>query len=227
MASHCPRSLFFPLAVLLLVTPAISDSQTEALITKICSQMEEFGFCSKTFHENLKSPSAGIKDLTQITIERSLINATNTHNYAAYLLHEAPEGPDKYALMACENAYAIAVRRFQEASDYFNSGDYQSVVDSERILPRALGSCTSYYVTPPYPPNPLADRNRMMRILIAMSLVTANYLLQAKWSLRRLHGGSRTFILSLDQPLGSSHSILFARRNTAILECDCVTIFRV
>ncbi|OWM77661.1 uncharacterized protein LOC116209143 [Punica granatum] len=179
MASLRPFSLFFPLAtVLLCISPIICDTNIEDMITRICRQMEEFGFCYNTFHENLDSRSPDLKTLTQITIDQSIVNATNSHYYAALLLHNAPEGPDKYALMACENAYALILRQFQEASGYFNNGDYQSVVDAERVMPRALGSCTSYYITPPYPANPLADRNRQMRILITMSIVTVHYLVQ-------------------------------------------------
>lgn len=180
MASRFPCSLFFPLATLLLISPVICDDKTESLIKMICYQMEEFGFCSNTFHENLKSPSADIKALTQISLQQSMINATNTHDLTLTLLRQTPEGPDKYAMMACENAYGIFVLRLQEAIDYFNKGDYESVVDSERVLPRALGSCTSYYLTPPYPANPLADRNRMMRILMTMSIVTSSLLVLAK-----------------------------------------------
>ncbi|KAK8329238.1 hypothetical protein V6Z11_A11G304700 [Gossypium hirsutum] len=61
---------------------------------------------------------------------------------------------------------------FNEATMLFFEGDYGSMLDSERRSPRAQESCITIFSTPPTPPNPVADRNRQMRILIAMTVVT-------------------------------------------------------
>ncbi|XP_021824989.1 uncharacterized protein LOC110766042 [Prunus avium] len=102
--------------------------------------MEEFGFCSQTFKENLKSPNADIVALTQITIERATDNATKTH-------------------------------------DFIRQKDYDSVQRYETVTPRAEASCEDSLSTPPNTQNPLTNRNRQMRILIAMALVSLHDLM--------------------------------------------------
>ncbi|KAK3229096.1 hypothetical protein Dsin_000977 [Dipteronia sinensis] len=58
----------------------------------------------------------------------------------------------------------------------FYAKDYESMIDAEQGTPRAQGSSVTSFVTPQNPINPLTDRNRQMRILIAMALVTAHEL---------------------------------------------------
>lgn len=58
-----------------------ADSETEDKINTLCRQMEEFGFCSQTFHENLKGASTDYIGLTKIANNRAIINATNTLGY--------------------------------------------------------------------------------------------------------------------------------------------------
>ena len=55
-----------------------ADSVTEARIDTLCHQIEEFGFCSQTFHQNLKGGSADYVGLIQIATNQAYSNVTNT-----------------------------------------------------------------------------------------------------------------------------------------------------
>ncbi|KAH1083641.1 hypothetical protein J1N35_023402 [Gossypium stocksii] len=167
----------FPLALLAMaatafIHPALSDGSTQQLIDKICRSVEEYAFCSNTFNQNIKGSSANITALTQITVEQALNNATNTHSFIVGLLCNTTDPAEKNALTTCENAYRLVTSNFNEATMHFFEGDYGSMLDSERRSPRAQESCITIFSTPPTPPNPVADRNRQMRILIAMAVVT-------------------------------------------------------
>lgn len=181
MASARPYSMLLPLMVIMICTvchtsSTSTDPGTQELIERICRQMEEFGFCNKTFNENLESPSANLVDLTRITVEQAVTNATNTHDFILQLLKNVTSAVDKNALIACENSYNIVLKSMQDARVAFNSKDYDSMMISERVTPRAEASCEITFRTPPAPLNPLIDRNRQMRILIAMALVTVHTL---------------------------------------------------
>ena len=170
-------SLLPLLVIFLAIQPTLSNAQNpEEVINKICRSMEEFGFCNQTFHQNLRSPAATVADLAQITIEQASSNATNTHAFILNLLGETTEPALKNALTECENAYKIVGDSFQRALVSFNNKDYDGMRDAERDTPRAEASCTTTFNTPPNPVNPLDDRNRQMRILIAMAVVTASEL---------------------------------------------------
>ncbi|KAK9292745.1 hypothetical protein L1049_020725 [Liquidambar formosana] len=62
---------------------------------------------------------------------------------------------------------------FQQASQAFDAGDYRSVYKDEQGTPRAAAGCVTIFETPPQPPNPLNERNREMRILITMAVISA------------------------------------------------------
>ncbi|XP_002512076.2 uncharacterized protein LOC8264712, partial [Ricinus communis] len=160
--------------IFLFPNPVISDKQTQEWINYICHQMEEFGFCNQTFHENLKNPSADYVGLTQTTIEQATVNATSTCAFILQLLKNATDEGLENALNVCENGYSIVVQSFQDASKYFNQKDYRSMIQSERITPRAQGSSSTSFSIPSFPVNPLVDRNRQMRIITAMALVTGS-----------------------------------------------------
>lgn len=161
------------LVVFFIIQPGMSQPEkTQALIEKICRSMEEFGFCNKTFNDNLKDPATDIVGLTKITIDQVLSNATSTHDFIVQLLAKTTSKPTKYALIACENGYRVVVQFFKEASAEFDRKDYESMRKSEAVTPRAQASCEVSFHTPPSPLDPLVDRNRQMRILISMAVAT-------------------------------------------------------
>ncbi|XP_007206398.2 uncharacterized protein LOC18773621 [Prunus persica] len=158
------------------ITPSLAQD-TQQLIDHICRQMEEFGFCSQTFKENLKSPNADIVALTQITIERATDNATKTHDFIRQVLDNTNDPALKNALRECENAYRVLMESFDSAALSFFQKDYDSVQRYETVTPRAEASCEDSLSTPPNTQNPLTNKNRQMRILIAMALVSLHDLM--------------------------------------------------
>lgn len=168
--------MFLTSLLILIINPASSDRPTQALIERICREMEEFGFCSKTFNENLKSTSTDIIGLTQITIKQVLRNASNTHDFIVRLVQTTTDKAFRKALIECENGYHIVLQSFQQAYDEFKGGEYGSMLQLEYITPRAQSSCEINPETLPSPANPLIERNREMRILIAMAVVTGDIL---------------------------------------------------
>ncbi|TQD91790.1 hypothetical protein C1H46_022632 [Malus baccata] len=158
------------------ITPSLTQD-TEQLIERICRQMEQYGFCSQTFKENLKSPNADILALTQITVERALDNATQTHDFIRQLLESTTDTALKSALETCEYSYRLVMEAFQSAAVAFFQKDYDSVEKSESGTPRAEASCAdSLSKMPPNTANPLTERNNQMRILLAMALVSVHEL---------------------------------------------------
>lgn len=153
------------------------DLQTEQRVQKICRQIEDFGFCYQTFTQNIKSQSADFVLMTLIALDQTTKNATNAHNIVVQLLSTVTDQPTRNALIACENAYNVVTLSFQDASADFNGRDYDSMLKSEDIAPRAQASCEISFVTPPSPADPLKEINRQMRILVAMAMVSGHELL--------------------------------------------------
>ncbi|KAJ6384683.1 hypothetical protein OIU78_027889 [Salix suchowensis] len=148
--SQCFSFLFPALVIFLLTTtsPTSTEAQsTQDLIDRVCRQMEEYGFCNNAFHENMRNP------------RNRLQNTTNPSTKGAY--------------MACECAYGIVKSSFLTGLGYFNRKDYAGMLEAEHDIPRTQANCEARLSTPPTP-NPLADRNRQMRMLIAMALVSGH-----------------------------------------------------
>ncbi|XVF57460.1 hypothetical protein PTKIN_Ptkin06aG0207300 [Pterospermum kingtungense] len=171
-------SLLALLAILVFVTPTLSaDQATQKLIDNICRGMEEYAFCNNAFNQNIHGPSADIKALTQITIEQSTNNATKTHSYIVERLKNEKDPAEKNALTTCEHAYSLVMDCFSKAAASFFAKDYDGMLKSERPAARAEASCSTIFNTPPNPPDPVGDRNRQMRILIAMAFAAGTDLM--------------------------------------------------
>ncbi|KAJ6876573.1 hypothetical protein NC651_029538 [Populus alba x Populus x berolinensis] len=172
--SQCVSSVFPVLAIFLLTNPALSEAQsTQDLIDRVCRQMEEYGFCNKAFHENMKTPATDYVGLTAIAIDLAIKNASNTYDYIVLLVKNTTNPSTKGAYMACESAYGTVKSSFQTGLQYFNRKDYAAMLEVEHDIPRTQANCEARLSTPPTP-NPLADRNRQMRMLITMALVTGH-----------------------------------------------------
>ncbi|TYK17674.1 putative invertase inhibitor [Cucumis melo var. makuwa] len=214
-----------------------ADSGTEDRINRICRQMEEFAFCSQTFHQSLKGGSADYIGLTGIANNQAYTKATSTFGYVEELLRSVSDPTLKNALIVCENAYKVVKDAFGEGIQSFAQREYRGMLNAERIAPRAQASCTSIFsTTPPPKQNPLSQINREMRILIAMAIVSGSSIglpavvtisssAQVARSPPPLHHGSLAAILSsrtslsvfsitpVDSPtISVPHSSLFAPR---------------
>ena len=67
---------------------------------------------------------------------------------------------------------------FIEAIRYFNLRQIYTMISYISRTPRAEGQCEALFNKIKGHVNPLSDRNRQMRILIAMANVNARYLLR-------------------------------------------------
>ncbi|KAF5739923.1 hypothetical protein HS088_TW12G01137 [Tripterygium wilfordii] len=143
--------------------------------------MEEYGFCDKTFNQNLKGPTADYVDLTLITIEQSLLNASNTNTYIERLGRSTKPGALKNALIECNNVYNSIMQSFRNANMYYKQKNYNAMIMSESVTPRLIESCITCFLTPPlHPMGPLETMNRQMRMLCSMALVTGHQLQSKK-----------------------------------------------
>ncbi|KAK9292141.1 hypothetical protein L1049_020100 [Liquidambar formosana] len=93
--------------------------------------------------------------------------------YPGDLLNTTTNQTVKDYLTVCQNAYYIVIDFFEQATNAFAAADYKSVLKYEQQTPRAAASCVTIFQTPPTPPNPLNERNRQMRILISMAVLSA------------------------------------------------------
>ncbi|GAB2215147.1 hypothetical protein Droror1_Dr00019524 [Drosera rotundifolia] len=151
-----------------------ADAQTQKLIDTICRQMEQYQFCNHTFNNNLNSPSASPVDLTKVTIDQSLANATGTLDFI-HLLQLGNKDPDMgNKLSVCENVYSIVSAVFHEAKGDFDEQRFREMVEVERKSVRPQSSCITMFQSPPDLGNPLEVRNTQMRILITMAVVTGS-----------------------------------------------------
>lgn len=146
-----------------------ADERTQKLIDSICRSMEEYGFCNRTFNDNLNGPSATIFDLTWITLDQSLNNATNTLHFVLQTLQHTTDPSARIALEICERGYIEVVDAFKFAVHFFIQKDFENMLRAEMITPRAQGRCVS-----PDSVTDLPERNREMRILLAMAIVAGN-----------------------------------------------------
>lgn len=178
--------IFSVLVIFLLIisnnhAPALAaDAQTQELIDKICRQLEDYGFCNKVFNENLETPSANIEELTQITLERTTENVTSVLAYAQSLLNHATTPEVKNILTECVKDYRTIISGFTLAFKAFGERNFKEMLAQEYPAPKALGLCEGNISFEPGPPmNPffqLIEKNRQLRILIAMSLVSGHIL---------------------------------------------------
>ncbi|KAK9920032.1 hypothetical protein M0R45_028598 [Rubus argutus] len=172
------------LVVFLMINIQPSQSQsTQQLIEKICRSTEDYGFCRKTFEAHLKSQHDDIVALTQITVEQATDHATTTHEFIRETLEKTRDPALKNDLTECENAYREITQSFYSAAVSFFDKDYSSVEKDERATPRLEASCDQTLQTPPKKQHILDERNREMRILITMSLISVQELLRARFNL--------------------------------------------
>ncbi|XP_008460537.1 uncharacterized protein LOC103499331 [Cucumis melo] len=151
------------------------DSGTEDKINRICRQMEEFEFCSQTFHQNLKGDSADYIGLTEIANNQVSTYTASTLVYIQQLLRSVSDPVTRNRLIVCENGYYVVNETFLEGIRLFSERNYKGMLNTEKIAPRAQASCISIFSTiPPPEQNPLVDINRRMRILIAMAIVSGS-----------------------------------------------------
>ncbi|KAB5534709.1 hypothetical protein DKX38_017795 [Salix brachista] len=104
--------------------------------------------------------------------------SASDHEYISDLLRRTTEKSLRNVLVACENAFGIVESSFGAAMQSFHRKEYDDMLKLEQVAPRAQASCETSFTAPPSPPNPLLERNREMRILITMAIVSGKEILK-------------------------------------------------
>ncbi|XP_022156390.1 uncharacterized protein LOC111023296 [Momordica charantia] len=169
--SECSTQLLaLFLTLVVVVRPASSDPATQQRIDRICRQMEDYGFCNRTFNENLRGPADDV-GLTLIANNQALRNASNTYQFVVQLQASEVDLATRAALENCRIGCNVVKQAFLQASFHFNQRDYANMVEVEKAAPRGEALCR-----PPTPDSPLVERKRELRILIAMAVVAGHIL---------------------------------------------------
>lgn len=180
----CPWLL--PLMVMALAlfsaSPVLGDQANDDLINGICSPLhagDDIGFCKAVFGESVKGRPTPLRGLAGLVQAVAVTNASFHYLYVLDQLGKPTDEVTKRVLSECKDAYQIVSRMFQLGFFAFQKSKYQDTYDYEQKAVRAQKSCETTFETPPAPPvNLMAERNRQMRILIAMSLQSVSKLLQ-------------------------------------------------
>ncbi|XP_071722217.1 cell wall / vacuolar inhibitor of fructosidase 2-like [Rutidosis leptorrhynchoides] len=155
------------LITLLFLIPILGNPQTDELINKICRSTEDYEFCYKIFHENMKSPSTHIVGLARITIDEATNNASNNLYFVGKLVRQEKDEKKWYLLMQCIYGYDQALGTFQLASDYLNRRDFKQTLSAFWNAPFQLRNYTSLFSM-----TPIGARNEQMRKLMGMAILT-------------------------------------------------------
>lgn len=163
-------------------SPVLGDQATDDLINSICSPLQagdDIGFCKAVFDESVKGRPVPLHGLAGLVQTVALNNASFHYLYILDQLTKPTDEVTKRVLSECKDAYKVVSKMFNLGFSAFQKSNYQDTYDYEQKAVRVQESCETTFETPPVPPvNLMAERNRQMRILIAMSLQSISKLLQ-------------------------------------------------
>ncbi|CAO2837623.1 unnamed protein product [Amaranthus hypochondriacus] len=153
-----------------------ANPETQRRIDNICRSNEDYGFCNKVFQRDIPQPDVDNFVLTNITILEALFNASNNLEFIrAQIAAAVDNDPDPVRLIyykVCEDAYSILKQSFELAFQAFKKGDYKEVQSYERESPRVQARCVTIFTLNQHNTITMNERNREMRILITMALVS-------------------------------------------------------
>ncbi|CAK7340484.1 unnamed protein product [Dovyalis caffra] len=171
-------SLFSLVLILFFIHFAQCEALTQELIDKICHGTQDYNLCIKIFKDNVKSPTTDLVGLTHLTIDLALKNAIDTCAYTQRILDEATTPEVRKVLGECVKDYQLVVEGFQQASTAFAGKKYKDMVAKESATPAAISACERG-MPPAFPVNPyffLIERDKQLKVLISMSVVTGKLL---------------------------------------------------
>lgn len=106
-------------------------------------------------------------------------NASNTLGFIRAQIPGVKDESELNYYKVCENAYLTIKQSFDQAFDAFIKGDYTLMASDQRITPRVQANCVTIFTMSSVSENPLGslnERNREMRILITMAIITASFI---------------------------------------------------
>ncbi|XP_057515579.1 uncharacterized protein LOC130797104 [Amaranthus tricolor] len=153
-----------------------ANPETQRRIDNICRSNEDYGFCNKVFQRDIPQPDVDNFVLTNITIVEALMNASNSLEFIRAQIAAVENDPVRLIYYkVCEDAYSILKQSFELAFQAFKKGDYKEVQSNERESPRVQARCVTIFTLTQH--NTMNERNREMRILITMALVSVTNIL--------------------------------------------------
>lgn len=161
------------------------DGSTQELVNSICEETEDYEFCNKILHKNWNASTANLHELTEHIIILAMGHASGTYTFISNILRERP-GPDEETtagLNTCLDVYTRETNIFVNIRNEFFQGDYKDMMIDILSTTKILKECRTDFPIPPNKENPLIEKNREMRILITMSTVSGNMVMNGEDSL--------------------------------------------
>ncbi|CAG7868397.1 unnamed protein product [Brassica rapa] len=162
------RILLVLLAITLVcsVAEALLDKNTQQRVDAICKQTIDNKFCKGIFAKKLVTSSPSNKDLMNVTVTEAERNSAKTYFFISTLLRDA--GDERSGLQKCADAYAIVNIAFTDAVSFFNKGLYGEILKLTGKLSKGVGICKTDFNVPGYHINPMVEKNRETKVLVAM-----------------------------------------------------------
>ncbi|KAL7105900.1 hypothetical protein ACP275_07G075700 [Erythranthe tilingii] len=168
-------NISFCVFLFLCIFPSSSVGDTQALITKICLQTDNFSFCRGVFVAHLYTPQLDIKGLTQIALTQTLAYASNTRTFIERAKDAERDPNTKNLYKICESGYGILLDQFSNANLDFAKGDYKSMNFLVGKCERFVNDCQN--VLGSSVPQ-LSKQNLENRVLVKMSLVSGQLIVK-------------------------------------------------
>ncbi|KAH0921100.1 hypothetical protein HID58_021118 [Brassica napus] len=145
---------------------ALLDKNTQQRVDAICKQTIDNKFCKGIFAKKLVTSSPSNTDLMNVTVTEGERNSAKTYFFISTLLRDA--GDERSGLQKCADAYAIVNIAFTDAVSFFNKGLYGEILKLTGKLSKGVGICKTDFNVPGYHINPMVEKNRETKVLVAM-----------------------------------------------------------
>ncbi|KAJ0237698.1 hypothetical protein HA466_0246270 [Hirschfeldia incana] len=171
------RILLALLAITLVcsVAGALLDQNTQQRVNAICKQTIDTKYCKGVFAEKLVTSSPSNKDLLNVTVTEAERFSANTYFFISTLLRDA--GDERSGLQKCAEAYEIANTAFTKIVSFFNQGLYGEILKLTGNVSKGVDLCKTDFNVPGYQINPMIEKNRETKVLVAMEKIIGHMVL--------------------------------------------------
>ncbi|KAF8110104.1 hypothetical protein N665_0088s0115 [Sinapis alba] len=166
------RILLVLLAITLVysVAEALPDKNTQQRVNAICKKTIDTKFCNGIFAKKLPTSSPSNKDLLNVTVTEAERFSAKTYFFISTLLRDA--GDERSGLQKCAEAYEIVNTVFTEVVSFYNQGLYGEILKlTGNVSKGIVGLCKTDFNVPGYHINPMIERNRETKVLVAMEKI--------------------------------------------------------
>ncbi|KAL0694581.1 hypothetical protein Bca4012_061761 [Brassica carinata] len=161
--------VFLSITLVYSVVEALLDGKTQQRVNVICKKTIDPKFCKGIFANNLTTSSPSKKDLLNVTVTEAERFSANTYFFISTLLRDA--GDERSGLQKCAEAYDIVNTAFTEVVSFFNQGLYAEILKLTGNVSKGVGLCKTDFNVPGYHINPMIEKNRETKVLVAMEKI--------------------------------------------------------